>query len=337
MDVRAWAVSVALSLATMSCGGGNQKEAAAPASNEPAWADTFEKSPSLMAVLHPQAIRRDPVYGPLLTQASQKVAGLSAAVAATRELEAFESAEEIVIAVWDDGHGTPNEPSSGHQDALVVVRGVRADVDPARVVDAAGHTLWQSAGVGGRVPELVRTESGETASLFTLPHRTWVIALGAARDRARVAFANPSGRPAIKYDHDALLSLRLYGPAVVDRFVVLQRGKDLDALGAKLGWVGVALAPGKDGAVVVSLEYTDDEAAARAEVVAKHVVDVVSRDDQKRMRLLAHAEITRDDPRIVVGSLLLPPGFLRDLAGAKAVDVAPSAPSASATSSIVTH
>jgi hypothetical protein len=70
----------------------------------------------------------------------------------------------------------------------------------------------------------------------------------------------------------------------------------------------------------VSLEYADDEAAARAEVVAKHVVDVVSHDDQRRMPLLAHATITRDDPRVVVASLLLPPGFLRDLAGAKAPD-----------------
>jgi hypothetical protein len=316
--VKAWALAIALAAAA--CGGGNARPAAAPPSNEPAWADTFEKAPRLMAVIHPQAIRRDPVYGPLLTQASQKAAGLSAAVAATRALEAFESAEEIVVAIWDDGHDTPSQPSSGHQDAIVVVSGVRGDVDPSRVVDAAGHTLWQSAGVGGRVPELVRTEAGETASLFTLSHRTWVIALGGARDRARVAFATPSGRPEIKYDHDALLSVRLYGPAVVDRFVALQRGKDLDALGAKLNWVSIALAPGKDGALVVALEYSDDEAAARAEVVVKHVVDVVSHDEKKRMPLLAHATITREDPRVVVGSLLLPPGFLRDLAGAKAPD-----------------
>jgi hypothetical protein len=327
VGARAWTICVAL--AVVSCGGAKAREAVAPPSNEAAWADAFDKTPRLLAVVHPQAIRRDPVYGPLLTQASQKAAGLSAAVAATRALEAFESAEEIVVAIWDNGgadvHDTPTEPTSGQQDAIVVVRGVRGDVDPARVVDATGRTLWQSVGVGGRVPELVRSEARETASLFTLSHRTWVIALGAARDRARAAFATPSGRPEIKYDHDALLSVRLYGPAVVDRFVVLQRGKDLDALGAKLAWVGIALGSGKEGTVRVSLEYADDEAAARAEVVAKHVVEVVSQDDKRRMPLLAHATITRDDPRIVVGTLLLPPGFLRELAGAKAVDVAPPA------------
>ncbi len=263
-----------------------------------------------MAVIHPQAIRRDPVYGPLLTQASQKAAGLSAAVAATRALEAFESAEEIVVAIWDDGHDTPSQPSSGHQDAIVVVSGVRGDVDPARVVDAAGHTLWQSAGVGGRVPELVRTEAGETASLFTLSHRTWVIALGGARDRARVAFATPSGRPEIKYDHDALLSVRLYGPAVVDRFVPLQRGKDLDALGAKLNWVDIALAPGKDGALRVVARQVGRRRrgrASRGRRSARGRRGLTRRKEADAAPRPRHDHARRSDGRRRVASA--PPGF----------------------------
>src|ERR1019366_6462314 len=90
-------------------------------------------------------------------------------------------------------------------DVVVVVRGVRADVDPAALVDADGRPLW-APGPTGRVRELVRAGTGSgaesseaprneiPASLFELPGRTWVIASGEARARARSAFAHAPAR-----------------------------------------------------------------------------------------------------------------------------------------------
>ena len=285
------------------CGdSGAPPRTAAAKRTEAAWSDAFDSSPELLAVIHPQAIRRDPVYGPLLGRLSQLAASRSAAAAATRSLEAFESADEVLAALAEDGSG------------MIVMRGVRADLDPARIVDSEGRTLWRTTGVATRVPEYVREEGGATASLFVLPERTWVIAVGDARPRAREAFANPSGRPAWKYDRDALVSVRIAGPALLRHVSKLRPTGQLNALGHHLQSLTLALPAGKEGSVTATLTYADEEAAATAEVMVNRVVEVIKRNNVVRFRWLMNAVVARDEPRVITLRAPLPKELLNDFA-----------------------
>ncbi len=285
---------LALGFTTSGCGDSKPPPAfVAPAVGQPRWEDAFERIPELLAVVHPQALRRDKVYGPLLQRLSQIAATRSTAVAATRSLEAFESCEELIAAMDDEGA------------SVLVMRGVRADLDPGKLVDAQGAVLWRTE-VGAKIPEYVRQEGTTTASLFVLPGRTWVIAVGDARARAREAFAHPSGRPALKYDVDALISVRIHGPTLLNHVRQLRTTGQLSTIGAHLGWASIALAPGKDGAIVATLTYTDEESAARAEVTARHVLDVMRDKDIPRFRWLVGAKVTRDEPRTLVMRAPLP-------------------------------
>lgn len=295
-------VVVATAAASASCGdGAGPPRTAANKRTEPTWSDAFDTSPDLVAVMHPQAIRHDAVYGPLLGRLSQLAAARSPAAAATRSLEAFESAEEVLAALAEDGSG------------MIVLRGVRADLDPARIVDAEGRTLWRTTGVPTRVAEYVRQEGGATASLFVLPERTWVIAVGDARQRAREAFANPSGRPAWKYDRDALVSVRIAGPALLRHVAKLRATGQLNALGHHLQSLTLGLPAGKEGSVTATFTYADEEAAAIAEVTVRRVVEVIKRSEGTRFRWLADAVVARDEPRVLTLRTPLPKELLRDL------------------------
>lgn len=301
--LRAWVVAVGL-LAMASCGD-NKPPPAVVATNrgQPTWQDAFERIPTLLAVVHPQAIRRDKVYGPLLRRLSQLAATRSPAVAATRSLEAFESCEELIATMDDDGAG------------VIVLRGVRADLDPGKLVDDRGTVLWRTE-VGAKIPEYVREEGGTTASLFVLPERTWFIATGDTRARAREAFVHPSGRPALRYDADALISVRIHGPTLLRHVRQLRQAGPLEALGFHLEWASIALAPGTDGALVVGLAYRDEESAARAEVTSKHVLQVLRDRDVQRFRWLFGAKVARDDAKNVTMRAPLPPALLDGLSKA---------------------
>ena len=287
------------------CGGSSAPSRTGAAKRtEATWSDAFDSSPELLAVIHPRAIRRDPVYGPLLGRLSQLAAARSPAAAATRSLEAFESAEEVLAALAEDGSG------------MIVMRGVRADLDPARIVDPEGRTLWRgnTTGVEKRVPEYVREEGAVTASLFVLPERTWVIAVGDARARAREAFANPSGRPAWKYDRDALVSVRIAGPALLRHVSKLRPTGQLNALGLHLQSLTLALPAGKEGSITATLTYADEEAAATAEVTVNRVIEVIKRNDVGRFRWLMSAVVARDEPRVITLRAPLPKELLNDFA-----------------------
>ena len=301
LAVLAPAAFVGLAVLGSGCGDSKPPPAfAAPTPGGPRWEDAFERIPELLAVVHPQALRRDKVYGPLLRRLSQIAATRSSAVAATRSLEAFESCEELLAAMDEEGA------------SVLVMRGVRADLDPSKLVDAQGAVLWRTE-VGARVPEYVRQEGTTTASLFVLPARTWVIAVGDARARAREAFAHPSGRPTLRYDADALISVRIHGPTLLQHVRQLRTTGALSTLGSHLGWASIALAPGADGAIAATLTYTDDESAARAEVTARHVIDVIRDKDVPRFRWLVGAKITRDEPRTLVLRAPLPATLLEAL------------------------
>jgi len=299
--MRALALTLAL-VSLAACGGSkDERQISVPVPTTARWEDAFERIPPLLAVVHPQALRRDKVYGPLLKRLSQLAATRSAAVAATRTMEALESCEEIIVGMDEEGAGA------------LVLRGVRADIDPTKLVDTTGATVWRGQGGGGKVPEYVHEESGVTASLFVLPERTWFITVGVGRDFAREAFAHPSGRPALKYDADALVSVRMQGPALLRHVKQLRAHGALEALGTKLVWANLALAPGKDGAISATLAYSDEESAARAEVTAKHVVDVLRDKKVEWFGWLFDAKIARDDPKVVTVRAPLPPQLLKGL------------------------
>jgi hypothetical protein len=293
--------AIALAL-TSACGGGaRDTRAVLPNPTTPRWEDAFDRIPPLLAVVHPQALKRDAIYGPLFARLSMLAATRNPAVAATRSLEAFESCDEIIVAMDDDG-------------GSVVLRGVRADFDPAKIVDGAGALVWRAqATPGARVPEYTHEERGTTASLFVLPERTWFIAVGDGRATAREAFAHPSGRPALTYDRDALVAVRVRGPALLAHMKPLRAHGALEAVGAHLEWLTLALAPGKDEPLRVSLVYADEDSAARAEITARHAIDVLRDRQVTRFQWLFDAKIARNDPKVVVMRAPLPPPLVAAL------------------------
>jgi hypothetical protein len=308
------------------CGGAAPRPSTEGRYAEPHWQDVFEATPELLVVVRPTDLRRDKVYGPLLRRAIDLARQHSRVVAETRALDAMEDAAEVIIGM------RPREPGSADDGAasevVVVVRGVRADVDPGRLVDSDGHALW-TAGPSGRVRELVRTpdrsavadptapsapalnDSG-VASLFELPGRTWVIASGEARARARDAFAHPLGRPAIQLDPNALAIARIDGPALVRRIPALQTHGALAAVGHKLDSLTLELATGPAmpargvRQVVATLSYLEEDAAALAEIRVREAFEALVRKRKELFAWLSTAKVDRPGKRVLVTAPLPP-------------------------------
>jgi hypothetical protein len=208
---------------------------------------------------------------------------------------------------------------------VVVVRGVRADVDPAKLVDSGGHTLW-APGPHGAVPELVRDrdDSGQPigVSLFELPGRTWVVAAGqGARERAREAFGHPVGRAAVKLDPDALAVVRIDGPSLVARLRGLQRYGELEAIGHDLQSLVFTLPPGGEGVVKATLAYATEDAAAFSEARCHDVVDAIGRQRPPKLLWMTSTRIDRTNKYVLL-SAPLPPQLIDGLlhAGQAALD-----------------
>jgi hypothetical protein len=196
---------------------------------------------------------------------------------------------------------------------VLVARGVRADVDPARMVDDEGHGLWQP-GPPGRVPELVRETDAHghpvDASLFVLPGRTWVIAQGQARARARQAFAHPFNRPQMQLDPDALAIVRIDGPSLVARVHALQDLGGLAAVGHRLRSVSLELPPGAEHSVRATFAYADEDSAATSAVTVEQALQAISRSKREGLAWLGAARVGRAPRSVVVTSPL--PGRLID-------------------------
>lgn len=292
--VRAVVAAIAFALSIAGCGASERAHTSTPVAfdSEPRWEDVIDTTPELLAVIHPTALRKDRVYGPLLRRAIDLVREQSRVVAETRALDAMEDAEEVIVGVRPD-----DAAGDAAGEVIVVVRGVRADVDPVTLVDADGRALW-AAGPSGRVRELVRSDgpspaapsSPVPASLFELPGRTWLIASGGARARARSAFAHPLGRPALHFEgvdpsgEEPLAILRIDGPSLVARVRELQPMGGLATLGHRLQAVTLELGAGPapiDGAPAADLRrtirgvlsYGDDDAAALAEATTRDVIE----------------------------------------------------------------
>lgn len=317
---RAAALALALlSLGATSCGGKPPPVAAKTTIAEPRWQDVIDTIPELLVIVRPKALRQDRVFGPLLERAIAAARERSRVVAATTTLQAMEDADEVVLGWRPDTHEQVGE-------TLSVERGVRADIDPAKLVQDDGHAIW-SPGPPGPTPELVceQDEQGHQvdASLFELPGRTWVVVTGAARVRARAAFAHPEQRPPLQLgDPDALALMRVDGPSVVAHVPTLQDRGDLAAVGRHLRSLMMVLPPGSEGAVRFTFTYDDEEFAAFAEVALRAVPSAFANSTAVRPEWawLKDAKVERPDKRVVM-TAPLPPGLIAGLLNAGSMPV----------------
>jgi len=317
----------------------------APAA-EPRWQDAFDPVPELVLVIRPHRLQRDPVYGPLLRRALELARERRALATATRALDAIEDAEEVIVGLRgglgpardgsggsdgsDGGDGTGGSggidapDASPSDDMLLVLRGVRADLDPATLVDERGQPLW-TAGPPGAVRELClareATEAGGRAtpvSLFELPARTWVVALGAARARARAALA-PHLRPVgprpprgaapatsglAELEPEAVAFARVSGPSLVARVRALRSPGLLSPLGQALETATLALSAGEDALVRATLTYRDGGALDGAEATVRRALAALTGVKPEEYSWLRPATVERKGHGIVIAAPL---------------------------------
>jgi hypothetical protein len=288
------------------CGAGQLPAETQTAQAEARWEDIFDSTPELLLVLRPRALKEDAAYGSLFRRLLETTRAQSHVVAATSALDAIQDAEEVILAIRLEAPGRAS-------DMVFVARGTRADLDPGKLVDDDGRAVWQP-GPPGRVRELVR-ERGErgdpdAASLFELPGRTWVVAVGEARARGRAAFARPLGRPPVDLDRDALAILRLDGPSLIARVAPLRERGALAAAGKHLESVTLVLPPGsapskdaKDGDararpadLRATLAYRDEDAAAFAEIAVREQAPKLAHENQDSLGWLGDAKVERPQP-----------------------------------------
>jgi hypothetical protein len=295
----------ACGIAGAGCGAASPAPPATSDSLEPHWQDVFDGAPELFVVLRPERLRRDPMYGQLLNRAIDAARAQSPVVAATRALDAIDDADEIVVGLQGE-------------DVVAVALGVRADVDPAKLVDSGGRPLWTPGEGAGRVRELVRTpeprsgeganrttqfgmsEGGDRASLFELPGRTWVIASGEARMRARQVFAHPLNRPMLDRGGDALAMIRIDGRSLVRRVPQLATG-GLAAAGRHLQSVVVTLQPGEDHSLLATLFFADEDAAGVAAITLREAAAALGRTrGAENLAWLGAAQVEQKGTHVVI-------------------------------------
>jgi hypothetical protein len=285
-------------------------------SEEPHWQDVFHDVPELFFVIRPKALREDRIYGPLLRRAIRLAREQSKVVAATRMAESVEDAEEVVLGL--------SHAAGRAAEAILVENGVRTDIDPAKLVDDDGGLFW-TLGPSGAIRELVHggppkrdPEQDPDASLFELPGRTWVIATGPARDRARDVFARPLNRPLSAYtavDDRALAFLRIDGATLVSRVQPLHGRGPLSTVGDKLVSAVLSLPPGAEHSLRAVLAYADDDAALAAESVLRETFSALGRMSTAKLAWLGNASLTRAGTS-VIATAPLPPQLIDGLLGA---------------------
>jgi hypothetical protein len=300
-----WLAGVCLAVVAMGCGPSEPPKAPELDRSVPHWQDAFDQIPEIFVVVRPVAMRQDATYGAFVKALTRAAAARSSAVATSRMLEAIEGSEEVVV-----GFRSPD-------DAIVVLKGAPAQMDAAKLTDVDGRALWRASGSQAPVPELVREErtTAQTASLFVLPQRVWVIAVGQARARARQAFATPSARPEPKVDPRALAFMRLDGPSLVRAVGPLRKG-DLEPLGRKLASATIALRPAREG-LIVTFQYPEDDPAAWAEMTLKQVGDRLS--NTQKLAWLKTLTVSREG-NAVVARVELPPSLIEKLPNVASVD-----------------
>jgi hypothetical protein len=304
-------------LSASACLGPNTRTAAAerPDALEPQWQDALPPAPKLLVFLRPKELRADKVYGPMLRRALE-LAREQRVTSGALVLDAIEDAEEVIAELGDLTAPETSTPA-GSQELLLVLRGARSDIDPARLVGSEGDLLW-SDGPNGGVRELVherdRDGTPNPTSLFELPNRTWVVASGAARDRARDAFAHPARRPEPSLAIDSLATVSIDGPSLAARVSLLQSAGPLAGVGHGLRSVDLELlAPDPPGEATLRpadsfpprqvravASYADGEAAAVAGGAMRVMLQVVSRLKPTGLAWLGAGQVDVAGSRVIV-------------------------------------
>ncbi len=289
----ALALALSLAMSLVGCGEAKAPEKPKVDLSSPVAEDTFDALSPILLVVRPQAMRKDPVFGPLVSALSRVAATRGGSGA--RELEALESAEEVLVSI-DRGEvlrahreGEDLSPQSG----IVVLRGVRADLAPEKILDGEGRVLVGQGRPRGRATE--HEGLGRDLSLFVLPARTWVVAFGEAVPRSRVVLTSPRHRAAPRLDQAALLVLRLEGRSLVDAVPRLEHGEL--ALGRRLEDLTLILKPGRGG-LVLTLAYADEDAALWAESTLARLVVAFSRKLEGPLSWLGTATVVRDGAQV---------------------------------------
>jgi hypothetical protein len=300
-------------------------------SNEPQWQDAFERTPEMVLVVRPQALLHDRMYGPVLGRCIELARQQSRMAVATGALDVMLDATEVIVGARDNGtlgqRGARAAPGAedATDDLVVAVRGVRAEIDPAALVDEGGKAFWAPGpnAPSSYVRELLRVhdEGGVEASLFELPGRDWVIATGPARMRARDAFSRPSRRAGVpapatlqvldQLDHNALAVARVSGPALVARVGSLRPPSILAPIGHHLTALTITLPPGDAAIIRATLEYSGD-AAALAEATLRDAFRVLVGNKPAEYAWLQSATVTRTGCCVVV-SAPVPAQLLRKM------------------------
>lgn len=225
--------------------------------------DDLLSHPAEMTVtLHPPALERDAVYGPLLQRASAMAAAYAGPrTMGTTALAAFERTEEVVVASND-----------ATAEAVVVLHGVPGDLDAARVVDEHANPIWRPV-IGDVSPRVVEYEPAiaADAALFVLPQRIWIIATGDAKARTREALLGPISASSFAGENATLTVLSIRGSALVRRDARLRDGA-LAPLGRSLLRASFELTPGAEGVIDARFVYADPAAAHASEETARDVV-----------------------------------------------------------------
>jgi hypothetical protein len=224
--------------------------------------DLLSHAAEVTVTLHPPALVRDAVYGPLLQRASAMAAAYAGPrTVGTTALAAFERTDEVVVASND-----------ATAEAVVVLHGVPGDLDAGRVVDEHGNAIWRPV-VGDVSPRVVEYEPtiAADAALFVLPQRIWVIATGDAKAHTREALLGPISASSLAGEDATLAVLSIRGSALVRRDARLRDGA-LAPLGRALLRASFELTPGAEGVIDARFVYTDPAAAHASEQMARDVV-----------------------------------------------------------------
>lgn len=297
MKRRAFLVGAALLSA---CGG----EPAAPVKKEtgPDWGDVWSSTPEIYAVIRPQALKNDRVFGSFWRSLVRAAQARGIARGATM-VEAVEGAQEIIVGL-------------NKGEAALVLRGVPARLDPATVHGDDNKPLFRLASdERKKVQEYVANDPKlADGAVFVLPDRTWVGVLGAGRDRARAAFVAPEHRPHVEVTASALAVVRLSGGFLR----LFERHRLLGPLTKKLTTVTFELEPGNGGAVI-ALAYSESDATAYGEMQAKKIASELAAEGKDRA-WLKDAKIKYEGDVVYV-RLALPPRLLDELPNASGSDL----------------
>jgi hypothetical protein len=291
-----------LALGTASCG--DAPPPPPPKKNDiPQWADVFEGTPDVFAVVRPKQLKGDAVYGNFW-KSLLRVASARGFTRGQTMVEAFEGSDEVIIGL-------------NKGEAALVLRGVPANLDPAKVNDASGQPLFRAVSNDrAKVQEFELNDRRleQPSAVFVLPDRTWVGTLGETRNRARQVFAHPVNKPKPEGDNQALAFIRFGGPVAH----MLDRHPTYGVFAKKLNNVTFSLKPGKSG-LVIALAYDEADATAYGEMQGKRWVAEMAQKDQQRFGWLKDAKVQYEG-NVVFIRAPVPPRLLEELPNASGSD-----------------